>query len=354
MEMTAAGWSNQEIAEAVSAQVQGWFDLLAEVAQRAAKRFGLLSPFTAGGTGRPGGPAVPGRRSGDSARPWTTRRLRGARRCARSVNCCGARGVAGARAAAMRARYPDSDGLVVRDGVEIRYERYGEGGPAILLLPPWSLVHSRHWKMQVPVSGAAFHGGVLRRAGQRRLQPACRRERLQRRGVRVGCAGGDGRRRNRQRGPGQRLTRRVVGAAAVRRASGPGAGVGVHRAQRTADAAACRTPESASARRWTTRRRQTYNRRLRKDRATPISSRSLWSASSPSRTRRNRSRTRPDGRWRPMARRWLPTDRGHCTRGPGDGGWPQWTARSVMPGTRMGCAAAPRARRWPVAQAARW
>ena len=46
MEMTAAGWSNPEIAEAVSAQVQGWFDLLAEVAQRVAKRFGLLSPFT--------------------------------------------------------------------------------------------------------------------------------------------------------------------------------------------------------------------------------------------------------------------------------------------------------------------
>jgi hypothetical protein len=46
MEMTAAGWSNAEIAEAVSAEVQRWFDLLAEVAQRAAKRFGWLSPFT--------------------------------------------------------------------------------------------------------------------------------------------------------------------------------------------------------------------------------------------------------------------------------------------------------------------
>lgn len=46
MEMTAAGWSNPEIAEAVSAQLQGWFDLLTEVAQRAAKRFGMLSPFT--------------------------------------------------------------------------------------------------------------------------------------------------------------------------------------------------------------------------------------------------------------------------------------------------------------------
>jgi AcrR family transcriptional regulator len=47
MEMTAAGWSDQEIADAVSTQVQGWFDLLAEVAQRAAKRLGPLSPFTA-------------------------------------------------------------------------------------------------------------------------------------------------------------------------------------------------------------------------------------------------------------------------------------------------------------------
>ena len=47
MEMTAAGWSNPEIAEAVSAQVEGWFELLAEVAQRAVKRFGSLSPFTA-------------------------------------------------------------------------------------------------------------------------------------------------------------------------------------------------------------------------------------------------------------------------------------------------------------------
>jgi len=46
MEMTAAGWSNPEIAEAVSTQIQGWFDLLADVGRRATKRFGSLSPFT--------------------------------------------------------------------------------------------------------------------------------------------------------------------------------------------------------------------------------------------------------------------------------------------------------------------
>jgi pimeloyl-ACP methyl ester carboxylesterase len=56
----------------------------------------------------------------------------------------------------MRARYPDCDGIVARDGVEIRYERYGQGQPAILLLPAWSLVHSRHWKMQVPYLARHF------------------------------------------------------------------------------------------------------------------------------------------------------------------------------------------------------
>ena len=46
MEMTAAGWSNPEIAGAVSAEAQSWFELLAVVAHRAAERFGSLGPFS--------------------------------------------------------------------------------------------------------------------------------------------------------------------------------------------------------------------------------------------------------------------------------------------------------------------
>jgi pimeloyl-ACP methyl ester carboxylesterase/predicted glycosyltransferase len=49
-----------------------------------------------------------------------------------------------------RARYPDKDGYVERDGVRIFYEVYGAGEPTVLLLPTWSLLHSRHWKMQIP------------------------------------------------------------------------------------------------------------------------------------------------------------------------------------------------------------
>jgi AcrR family transcriptional regulator len=46
MEMTAAGWSDAEIAGAVSAEVRGWFDLLTDVARRAEERYGSLGPFT--------------------------------------------------------------------------------------------------------------------------------------------------------------------------------------------------------------------------------------------------------------------------------------------------------------------
>ena len=48
-----------------------------------------------------------------------------------------------------RARYPDAEGYVERDGVRIFWERYGDGEPTVLLLPTWSIVHSRFWKMQI-------------------------------------------------------------------------------------------------------------------------------------------------------------------------------------------------------------
>lgn len=50
----------------------------------------------------------------------------------------------------MRARYPDIEGHVERDGIRLGYEVFGQGDPSILLLPTWTIVHSRFWKMQVP------------------------------------------------------------------------------------------------------------------------------------------------------------------------------------------------------------
>ena len=50
----------------------------------------------------------------------------------------------------MRAIQSIRDGYVERDGVKIFYEVFGDGEPTVLLLPTWSIIHSRQWKMQIP------------------------------------------------------------------------------------------------------------------------------------------------------------------------------------------------------------
>jgi pimeloyl-ACP methyl ester carboxylesterase len=56
----------------------------------------------------------------------------------------------------VRAREPDQIGFVERGGVEVFYEVFGEGEPTVVLLPTWSIVHSRHWKAQVPYLSRHF------------------------------------------------------------------------------------------------------------------------------------------------------------------------------------------------------
>jgi pimeloyl-ACP methyl ester carboxylesterase/predicted glycosyltransferase len=55
-----------------------------------------------------------------------------------------------------RARCPDAEGFVERDGQRLFYELYGEGEQTVFLAPTWSLVHSRHWKMQIPYLARHF------------------------------------------------------------------------------------------------------------------------------------------------------------------------------------------------------
>jgi len=49
-----------------------------------------------------------------------------------------------------RARHPDEAGFVEVGGVRIGYEVFGTGEPTLLLLPTWTIIHSRFWKAQVP------------------------------------------------------------------------------------------------------------------------------------------------------------------------------------------------------------
>ena len=55
-----------------------------------------------------------------------------------------------------RARYPDEEGFIERDGVRVFWESYGQGDQTILFLPTWTLVHSRVWKAQIPYFARHF------------------------------------------------------------------------------------------------------------------------------------------------------------------------------------------------------
>jgi pimeloyl-ACP methyl ester carboxylesterase/predicted glycosyltransferase len=55
-----------------------------------------------------------------------------------------------------RAVYPAREGYVEREGQRLFYEVYGDGEETVFLMPTWSLVHSRHWKMQIPYLARHF------------------------------------------------------------------------------------------------------------------------------------------------------------------------------------------------------
>jgi pimeloyl-ACP methyl ester carboxylesterase/predicted glycosyltransferase len=54
------------------------------------------------------------------------------------------------------ARLPDEQAIVERDGVRIHWESYGKGGSTVLLMPTWSVIHSRNWKAQIPYLARHF------------------------------------------------------------------------------------------------------------------------------------------------------------------------------------------------------
>jgi pimeloyl-ACP methyl ester carboxylesterase/predicted glycosyltransferase len=55
-----------------------------------------------------------------------------------------------------RARYPDAEGYVERDGVRVFYEVYGDAPTTFLLFPTSPISHSRLWKAQIPYLSRHF------------------------------------------------------------------------------------------------------------------------------------------------------------------------------------------------------
>jgi pimeloyl-ACP methyl ester carboxylesterase/predicted glycosyltransferase len=56
----------------------------------------------------------------------------------------------------MRARQPDIEGVVERDGLRIGYEVFGAGATTVLLMASWPIVNARIWKAQVPYLARHF------------------------------------------------------------------------------------------------------------------------------------------------------------------------------------------------------
>ncbi|MBV8280750.1 MAG: alpha/beta hydrolase [Candidatus Eremiobacteraeota bacterium] len=56
----------------------------------------------------------------------------------------------------MRARQPDDTGYAKSGGMQIYYEVHGDGPATLLFMPPWTLVYSRVWKLQVPYLARHF------------------------------------------------------------------------------------------------------------------------------------------------------------------------------------------------------
>ena len=55
-----------------------------------------------------------------------------------------------------RARYPDEEGYVERDGVRVFYEVYGDAPTTFMLFPTSPISHSRMWKGQIPYLSRYF------------------------------------------------------------------------------------------------------------------------------------------------------------------------------------------------------
>ena len=159
LEMIAAGWTNPEIAAAARSIVGGWYDLLTDVATEAAERFGGLGPFSPAEVATLIGNAFIGSEAllllgFDRHRLPIRASLRRLGEIIKAAEEAAAarwqRGITTRGSRPMRARQPDDSGYAERDGVKLRWETFGDGEPTVVLLPTWSIIHSRHWKAQVP------------------------------------------------------------------------------------------------------------------------------------------------------------------------------------------------------------
>ena len=153
-ELWAAGYSNPQIAKVVRAGILRWQDLLTSDGRKAEKRFGSFAglaprmwrpwwappssavrPISCWG-GEPGCPS--------------------ARRCAALATSSARLKRASPGGDVMRAKLPDRKVFIERDGVNSSTKSMATAPETMLFIPPWSIVHSRIYKAQLPYFSERF------------------------------------------------------------------------------------------------------------------------------------------------------------------------------------------------------
>ena len=294
----------------------GWVDLIVDVARKAERELGGLGPFTPEEAGAFAANAFIGAESlyllGIEKKGVA--RAPGAAARRRSHSHCGSWFIEEVMSCVPSC--PSKEGFVERDGVKIHYEVYGDGPETMVFLPPWSIVHSRVYKAQLPYFSERFRCITFDAARQRQIRTGRRSRRLhagqlrRRRPRRHGCHG------CRQGDPGRPLLRRHARLRAGRTSSrareggDPGRHRGEHRPRLPlSDAEAF--PGQARA----VRGLGQVQPRILAGATIPTSPSTSCATSSPSRTRPSRSRTASNGRTRPRGRCWpRPWRRGRSRR----------------------------------------
>ena len=145
------------MAKVVRAAIMGWVDLIVGVARKAERELGGIGPFTPEEIGAFVANAFIGAESlyllGIEKKGSPVRQALAADRRSHSH---APRASKSNEVTSCVQSCPTRNGFVERDGVKLYYEVYGEGPETMVFLPPWSIVHSRIYKAQLPYFSERF------------------------------------------------------------------------------------------------------------------------------------------------------------------------------------------------------